>query len=145
MPTRLVHIVATCAIVAARALPAQRATQSLAGIYSDMHYIEAAGDVVGTEIIISATSTGYEVTYQTAEGAPGPVYRVRATASGDSISFQLPPDTLRVMEGSKQVGTQLQPHPRFRARIRGGYLRGRFDGAQNDEILPRRARSYWQK
>jgi hypothetical protein len=144
MPARVAHIVATCAIVTAGALMAQRAPPSIAGIYSNMHYIQAAGDVVGTEIIISPTKRGYEVTYQNAEGTPGPVYRVRLTVNGDSITFQLPPDTLSMMEGSKQVGTQLQPHPRFRARIMRGYLRGRFDGAPKNEILPRRARSYWR-
>jgi len=140
----LARIALVIGLLPPSAIAAQHTHTPIVGIYSTLHYNPASGDVLGTEIIVSPADNGFQLSYQTADGVPGPVYRVTARVRGDSISFQLPPDTLQVMNGPTQVGVQLQPHPHFRGRITATGLRGRFDGEKN-ELLPRRVRSYWNR
>ncbi len=95
----------------------QDQTVQITGIYSSLHYIERTGDLLGTEIIVSKMGTGYEVYFQEAEGTPGRVRSVPAVVKGDSLFFQLPPDTLQLWQGNQVTGTQVQPGRIFRARI----------------------------
>jgi hypothetical protein len=99
------------------------------GVFGDLHYVEAAGDVVGIEIIVSRTKTGYRVIYQEGEGEPGPVDTVAATIKGDSLFFTLPP------------GGFSQTPRSFRGLMTPTRLHGHLTGDANDLDLPRRARS----
>ncbi len=99
------------------------------GIFGDLHYVEAAGDVVGTEIIVSRSSTGYRVIFEEGVGEPGPVDTVVAMIKGDSLFFTLPPG-----------GIAKEPRS-FRGRITATRLHGRLAGHADELDLPRRARS----
>jgi hypothetical protein len=123
----------------------QDQTVQITGIYSSLHYVEGSGDLLGTEIIVSRVGTGYEVHFQEAEGAPSRVRSAPAVVKGDSLFFQLPPDTLQVWQGSRVTGTQVQPGRFFRARISATGLRGRFAADVTDRMVPRRQRSHWNK
>ena len=99
------------------------------GVFGDLHYVEAAGDVVGTEVIVSRTKTGYRVIYQEGVGEPGPVDTVAANMKGDSLFFTLPPG-----------GISKTPRS-FRGLVTATGLHGHLSGDANDLDLPRRARS----
>jgi hypothetical protein len=60
------------------------------GCFTNIFYHEEAGDVLGTELFIVYSNDGYYVLFQDAEGEPSPPQLVRATVTGDRISFQLP-------------------------------------------------------
>lgn len=101
------------------------------GLFSDMHWVEEAGDVVGTEVLISYSSgmKGHYWAYvQVAEGSPSPPVLVEATVSGDRVEFTLP--------GSKGLG-------HFVGKVTAKALVGKFDSSEAVVTLPRR-KSYWQ-
>ena len=131
-------------------LPAVALTQGLVrvtGRFSDIHYVERAGDIVGMEIIISKTDSGYRVRFQIAEGVPGGVDTVSATVQGDSLFFELPPDTVRRYNPGGPPFIRLQQRT-VRGRITATRLQGRLTGYpvapdvagySTDIDLPRRA------
>jgi hypothetical protein len=59
------------------------------GMFSDMHYIADAGDVLGTEVFIAFTSKGYWAVVQMAEGVPDIPVVVPVTIKGTDVSFIL--------------------------------------------------------
>ena len=65
----------------------------ITGTYTSMQYIPEAGDVIGEELHIVWTSTGYQGAYQDSEGAPGPLVIVNIHVTGSKISFDIPPGT----------------------------------------------------
>ena len=70
----------------AQSTPAKRHGQVF-GTFSNMHYIEETGDVVGTEItIIPQYKTAYAV-FQCAEGAPSDPVFVPVSLNGNQIRF----------------------------------------------------------
>lgn len=70
----------------AQSTPAQRHGQVF-GTFSNMHYIEETGDVVGTEItIIPQYKTAYAI-FQCAEGAPSNPVFVPVSLNGNQIRF----------------------------------------------------------
>ena len=99
---------------------------------------------MGIEIIVSKVGTGYEVQFQEAEGAPTRVRNVPAVVKGDSLFFQLPPDTIQLWQGNRVTGTQVQPGRIFHGRISAAGLRGRFANDITDRMVPRRPRRYWK-
>jgi hypothetical protein len=101
------------------------------GTFSDLHYNEEGGDLLGTEVRIVRIASGYEATVQFAEGAPGDLYLVRPTIQGDSIQFDLP-------AAGSDTG-------HFAGRIGDSYLTGSYSrstGSVETLKLPRR-KSYW--
>lgn len=64
----------------------------ITGTYLDMHYIEEAGDVLGTEIRIAYAGGGFQGVVQMAEGARGRLMLVDVVQSGNDIRFELPAD-----------------------------------------------------
>src|ERR1051325_2704553 len=123
------YAVVAFAITALPGTAGAQGTVRHTGLFGDLHYVEAAGDVVGTEVIISRTSTGYRVIYQEGVGEPGPVDTVAATLRGDSLFFTLPPG-----------GIPKDSRP-FRGRLTATRLHGRLAGRADELDLPRRARS----
>ena len=98
------------------------------GLFSDMHYVEGAGDVIGTEILISFSTNGYWVYVQMAEGVPGNPALVNATVTDDKIEFVLP----------ESMGG------RFTGHVTDKGLVGKFERFCNkNTTLPPR-KSYWQ-
>jgi len=60
------------------------------GIYSNLQYIEEAGDLLGTELFIVSGPNGYEVVVQVAEGVPGPILTVPVVVTGTHVRFIVP-------------------------------------------------------
>lgn len=65
---------------------------SLIGIYSDMARHQESGDIIGTEIIISKTKSGYFAVIQTSEGAPCKPVVAPVVIDGASIKINIPAD-----------------------------------------------------
>jgi hypothetical protein len=129
-----------CAVIALPLAGTAQSTTQLTGVFGDLHYVEEAGDVVGTEIIVSRTKAGYRVIFQEAEGVPGPVDTVPAAIKGDSLFFELPPDTTRRLGPRDSVYIRVQRRV-FRGRILPKKLHGHLTGFYEDLDLPRQARS----
>ena len=108
----------------------KRATPQITGIYSNMRYVERAGDVVGMEIFIVGGVDSYYATVQIAEGAPEPPVVVKVEVKGSIIEFTLPNNS------GANPG-------RFTGRISAGGITGKFQNAEKAEVLSRR-KSYWQ-
>ena len=129
-----------CAVIALPLAGAAQSTTQLTGVFGDLHYVEEAGDVVGTEIIVTRTKAGYRVIFEEGEGEPGPVDTVPATIKGDSLFFELPPDTTRRFGAHDSVYISVQRRV-FRGQILPKKLHGHLTGFYEDFDLPRRARS----
>ena len=102
----------------------------ITGIYSNMRYIEDAGDVVGMEIFIVAGGDGYYATVQIAEGEPAPPVVVKLEVKDSDIEFTLP------------AASGLSAD-KFTGKISANGITGKFQNAVEKEFLTRR-RSYWQ-
>jgi hypothetical protein len=102
------------------------------GTYSDFEYVSDAGDVIGHELRIVYTSTGYEGAYQVSEGEPSQLMLVKINFTGNKISFSV---SSGVYTGS------------FSGVVNEEGITGIFkyaSGAQEKISLPRR-RSYWDQ
>jgi hypothetical protein len=100
---------------------------AVTGVFSDMHYVEESGDLVGTEIFIVRSSGHHFALVQVAEGTATDPVLVPATVVGNSISFELP-----------ECG-------RFQGHVHSSILEGGFSKCPNWVVrLPRRP-SYWQQ
>jgi hypothetical protein len=126
----LTCVVASIFISSINASQRIRPTPQITGIYSNMRYVERAGDVVGMEIFIVGGVDSYYATVQIAEGAPEPPVVVKLEVKGSSIAFTLPDNS----------GVKLDL---FTGRISAGGISGRFQNSQKAEVLSRR-KSYWQ-
>jgi hypothetical protein len=128
-----VVVVTTCA--GAETAPVQKPSTSapapkVAGIFSDLHWVEEAGDLVGTEVFLFHGRAGYWALLQLAEGAPRDPSLVSATVSGTAVEFPFP------AFGPKAVFKGLVTATRLEGAITGG-------SAPVKLSLPRRG-SYWQ-
>ena len=135
-------------IYAVAVVPVAGSTQRpvrVTGIYSDLRYLPGPGDVVGTEVIISRIDSGFQFQFQRVEGAPGRIDTVPATIHGDSVFFELPPDTVRRLRPDHSWEVMGVRRHTFRGRITAASLQGRVTGWTNELLLPRRARSYWSR
>jgi len=96
------------------------------GIYSNMIYVEEAGDVVGMEIFVVASSGGYHAVVQIAEGAPEEPFVVNVEVKGSDIEFVAP----------SILG-------KYKGRVSAKGLAGKFENEESVSFLKRR-NSYWQ-
>jgi hypothetical protein len=126
----LICIVGSLLISSAAAAKRKPARLRVTGIYSNMNYVEEAGDVVGMEVFIVDGGDGYYATVQIAEGAPDPPVLVKVEVKGTAIEFTLP----------GEAGASLG---KFTGTITARGLRGKFANAVRAEYLSRR-KSYWQ-
>ena len=110
-------------------------------VYSSLEYIEASGDVVGTEVLVLRTARGVCVSYQRAEGAPEPLRIVPAVVRGDSLHFTIPPDS--AYAGGTRRLVEVGPARRFRGRLTATGLRAEIAGDVGPTWLPRRRRAYF--
>jgi hypothetical protein len=111
------------------------------GFFSDMHYIQDAGDVVGTEIWIVYARGQYWATVQEAEGEPDPPVIVPLEVSGLSkIKFTI---TTHLIFGDGK------PAPDSVTRYEGtvsksGLLLSTPEASGSTSTLLKRRNSYWQ-
>ena len=132
MTKRIVTILTYITLICAASLAYGDGKKTrVTGLFSDMCWHEEAGDVVGTEILVSYSTDGTQGSYwayvQMAEGVPGIPVLVKASVTGDRIEFTLP----KVMGG------------RFSGHITEKDLVGKFEAFSDKTTLPRR-KSYWQ-
>jgi len=102
----------------------------ITGMYSNLEYIEEAGDLVGIEIYVMGRGDGYVAVVQCAGGGPGDPVVTPVVISGAEISFKLP-------EGQDDCGTS------FSGVVSKEGLRGRFVNEIKERWIPRR-KGYWE-
>jgi hypothetical protein len=99
------------------------------GIYSDMRYSQESGDVIGQEVFIIFSKSGYFAILQLSEGEPSPPLVVPAKVAGSSVTFTVP--------------TEMDARGTFKGNVSGNHLVGSFSGSGQKIDLERR-NSYWQ-
>jgi hypothetical protein len=140
----------------ARSLSAAEATSSTAlasvsdsipveGVYSDVEYIEDAGDVVGTEIVVRRAGAELLASFQRAEGSPLMRHTVLATVNGLELRFTLPPDSGVQVRGDSRTPVQLSPAQTFVGHVTRWGLIGRIEGGPDTLALPRKPRAYFDE
>jgi len=102
------------------------------GLFTDMHYISEADDVLGTEIFIIYSNSGYYAVMQCAEGAPSKPVVVSASIKGNEVKLEPHNDP-----------SSHCPIATFTGQITPSGLRGKFEGTDYPGLL-KRQRSYWQ-
>lgn len=126
----------TTFVLAACAISAQvhaATTTKITGVYSDLHYIEESGDLLGTEVfIVFGGSSGYYAYLQCAEGGPSKPVVVAATVHGNEV--ELAPHN--------EPNTHC-PNSKFKGKVSRQGLEGKFEGTDYPGLLKRK-RSYWQ-
>jgi len=107
-------------------------SRNITGTYTNMSYIEDAGDVVGYEIKIVFIGDGFQGALQIAEGVPGKLILVEVQSPDTKVSFSIP-DSSGPYAG-QFVGT-----------IEGSVLKGefRFKDGGSDKVELKRGKSYW--
>ena len=132
--------VGAIALIAPSVLAAQKTPQ--VEVFSSLAYIEEAGDVIGTELLLIRTPRGVCVSYQIAEGAPGPVRIVSAIARGDSLQFTIPPDSGYSSHRPKDL-VEAAPARPFRGRVARAGIRAMIEDDGEHIWLPRRRAAYY--
>jgi len=132
---RLLKFAASLVFLMATSFSMAETPNKITGIYSDMTFNKEGGDVLGIEIFVLFTRSGYWVVFQDAEGSPSEPVITAAEIKNNEITFSLP-------ERNGYVGT-------FRGRIGKGVLVGGFDSGQQAtfggrEFKLKRKSSYWQ-
>lgn len=107
-------------------------TPSVIGFFSDMRYIEEAGDVVGTEVHIVLARGGHYAVVQCAQGEPGMPVVVPVKVTGQQVEFEIPDREDNLCCPGK-----------FRGTVSKAALTGKFD-ACDDQLTLKRGRSYWR-
>jgi len=128
----LVLAIVAAMFVGSGSVSAQQAPR-IAGIYSSMHYIPEAGDVLGEEIKIVASGKGYRGFLQFAEGSPSEVIEVDVKVVGATVSFVIPDDNFYAGQ--------------FAGTVVNGVLKGkfRFKNGGSEKVALRKGKSYWDK
>lgn len=109
----------------------QASEPRIAGTYSNLHYIEEAGDLLGEEIKIVPGSPDYQGAFQVAQGAPEKLIVVDIKVDGAKIRFTIP-------DSSSYAGE-------FTGEVENAVLKGQFrfkSGASEKVELPR-GKGYW--
>lgn len=103
-----------------------------------MHYIEGAGDVIGTEVWIVYARDSFWATVQMAEGEPNPPVVVPVTVSGSRVKF-----TIRE---PRIFGGTGKPAPDFVMDFDGTVSKAglQLTSGPPDSTLLKRGNSYWQ-
>ncbi len=108
-------------------------TTKVTGIYSNLHYIAEAGDVLGAEIlIVFGGEQGYFAILQCAEGSPSKPVVVAAIVHGMEVEFAPHEDP-----------NSHCPKAKFNGTVTSVGLRGKFEGTDYPGLLKRK-QSYWQ-
>ena len=106
------------------------------GFFTNMEYIEEAGDVVGMEVWIVYASGRYWATVQLAQGEPDPPVVVPVQVSAQRVSFVLKQPSVR-SDGSSAPDLVLK----FEGAVTRSALTGAF---ANERVVLKRGPTYWQ-
>jgi hypothetical protein len=123
--------VASISLCALPGLAQAQKEPRITGTYTDMHYNEEGGDVLGEEIRIVYSAGGYQGALQFAEGVPEALIVVGVKVDGNKISFTIPGD-------SSYAG-------QFSGAIENGVLKGefRFKAGGSEKVSLKKGKSYW--
>jgi hypothetical protein len=126
--TRTVFLIAAVIICGCLGgLPTLAAAADVTGLFSDLRFVDEAGDLVGTEIFVVYSGEGYFAMVQVAEGTAGKPWLVPAQVEGPEVRFSIP-----------RCGE-------FIGLVSASRLKGRFESCPNWMVdLPRKS-SYWQQ
>jgi hypothetical protein len=116
------------------AAASKRPTVQTAGTYTNLHFIEEAGDLLGLEIKIVPVAGGYQAAVLRSEGEPQPMVVVDLRVQGTSVAFDV-----RGEDGLVEwtfAGT-------VTARSLSGTI-SHARGAKEQVVLPRRC-GYWDR
>lgn len=105
---------------------AGRSSIRVAGIFSDMTYNQEGGDVLGTEVWLTPSASGWYAVVQFGEGEPSVPVVVPAQVRGTHVTFELP----------ESLGSR-----RFEGDVTPQGLVGKLG---KEQIRLRRGKSYWQ-
>ena len=100
------------------------------GTFTDMRYHRDSGDVVGTEVHVVYSRSGYYVVYQSSEGEPGIPVVVPAKVAGAELEFDVP--------------ASVDSRGRFTGTFDAERLTGTFAGSQ-ERVDLKRGSSYWDR
>lgn len=105
--------------------------QRITGTYTNMYFNKEGGDVLGEEIKIVNTRSGYQGALQFAEGEPEELVIVEVKVNGANIVFSIPDSNAHAGEFIGTVTNEvLQGEFKFK---RGG----------RERVELRRGKSYW--
>ena len=107
----------------------------ITGMYTDMRYQEQTGDILGVEVFLVFSRSGYQIVFQDAEGSPSIPIVVSATVEKNRIEFDLPERGGYSGKFSGTIG------PRG---IVGRFLSGQENSFGKKTFELRRKPSYWQ-
>lgn len=126
----LLLFAAICALgITSKGVAQEPSSQKVTGIYSDMQYNREGGDVVGQEVFIVFSKSGYFAILQLSEGEPSAPVVVPVKVAGSAVTFTVP--------------TEMDTRGTFKGNISGGHLVGTFSGNGQKVDLKRKS-SYWQ-
>ncbi len=108
-------------------------TPRITGLYSDMWYLTAKQQLIGTEIFIMQNQRGYVAMVQCAKGVAGTPLIAPLTLKGNSIAIDIPAREDSLCCPGRFTGTLVEKQ-----------LRGQFDGCNNTPLVLTRKNSYWQ-
>lgn len=120
----------TLATQAKRSVTRKRGVQ-ITGIFSNLTYIEDAGDVVGMEVFILNSNAGHFAMVQIAAGPIADPVLVVAKFDGNKIEFTLP------------TTAGIEPMGKYTGKITSTGLLGKFEKESKTQFLKRK-KSYWQ-
>ena len=109
----------------------QASEPRIAGTYSNLHYIEESGDLLGEEIKIVPGWPEYQGAFQAAQGGPEKLVIVDIKVDGAKIRFTIP-------DSSSYAGE-------FTGEVENAVLKGQFrfkSGVLEKVELPR-GKGYW--
>ncbi|MDR1074622.1 MAG: hypothetical protein LBL45_13310 [Treponema sp.] len=100
----------------------------ITGCYSNLHYHDESGDLLGWEFIIVYAGDGYHVLFQESEGVPTVLLLLPVTVNGNTIRFTIP----------RNYG-----NTQFEGVVTADRLTGTFSNYPLEIVLERK-KSYWQ-
>jgi hypothetical protein len=115
----------------ADAAPAPQPHFRVTGIYSNLHYNDEGGDLLGMELLIIPDNSSYVACVQIAEGGSPFVVVVPFVVKGSQVQFTLP-------SGSAYSGTH------FTGSFASGGAKLILQWPQGPQEVLVRGRSYWQ-
>jgi hypothetical protein len=105
--------------------------QRITGTYTNMYFNKEGGDVLGEEIKIVHTRSGYQGALQFAEGEPEELVIVEVKVNGANIVFPIPDSDPHAGEFSGTVTNEV---------LQGEF---RFKSGGREKVELRKGKSYW--
>ncbi len=131
VPLTLIVPIALFLLVSLSGVFAFAAGGGITGTYTNLHFNSEGGDLLGVELRIAVTRSGYQGVLQIAEGEPGQLVLVNVQVDGNRINFVIPND-------NPDAGS-------FSGAIANGVLTGhfRFKSGGAEDVVLKKGKSYW--